>query len=477
MDVEEIPTTGGRGTAPSSAGHDPARDDPARDDPASDDPASDDPASDDPASDDPARETPDGGGAPSTETCSLVGDTVILRGLVVDDPTVAAVLARLPTERWADTARRMLAIGARAMVETSVGVDLAAVDERVRRTIEQATNTAEATVRRIVADAERAVQTSLDPDTRTSVMARAIAELTAVGRAIDDTIDPDRTDSHLARTLATVAEMLGPGGPLEARLAAALDPTVDGSGLAVIRSEVDRRFSEIRDLLSEQRGRREEAQNGTRKGFEFEDSLEERLRLLARPLGAVVTRTSTTTGAVGDDLAGDFVLTLSDGTVVAIEAKNTGRIGLDGAGGILVELDRAMANRDAAFGICVSALDAFPAEVGPFGVYGNRILVVDDGDGALLEVAVRWVALMAGMSGRTGNRVDVDSIRSTADRIRRMAQTFSTHRRTLTDSIDSINRVRDGLDGMRRDLLAHLDDLEFELDRTPQFPLQVVAGR
>ena len=406
----------------------------------------------------------------------MLGDAVVLDGLRVDDPTVAAVLARLPAERRAEAVCRMLEIGARAMVETSVGVDLAAVDERVRRTIEHATEAAKATVLRIVSDAERAVQTSLDPDTRTSVMARAIAELAEVGRSIDSSVDPDRADSHLARTLGTIAEMLGPGGLLEARLVAALDPTLDGSGLAVLRSEVDRRFSEIRDLLSEQRGRRQEAQNGTRKGFDFEDVLDERLRELARPFGAVVSRTSATVGAVGDDLAGDFVLTLADGTAVVIEAKNTGRIGLDGASGILAELDRAMANRSAGFGICVSAVEAFPAEVGPFAVYGNRILVVDDGDGALLEVAVRWVALMAGMGGSAGDQVDIDSIRTTADRIRRMAQTFSTHRRTLTDSIDSINRVRDGLDGMRRDLLAHLDDLEFEVDRKRPKPLQVVAG-
>jgi len=392
---------------------------------------------------------------------------VRLDGLVIEDPTVVAVLSRLGESERTDAVTRMVGIGARAMVETAIGVDLAAVDERVLHTIEKATAAAEHKVRTIVGDAELAMRASLDPDTRTSAMARAITEFESVRTSIVDTIDPTRSDSHVSVLLRAITALLGPGGELESRLSAALDPASEDSGLAALRRDVERHFTELRESIAERRGRRAEAEVGTRKGFDFEDVVEDRLRAIARPAGAVVERTSDRSGCVGDDLVGDFVVTLQSGASIVVEAKTSGRVGLNGPGGILAELDRAMANRGAAMAICVSATDAFPAEVGVFGVYGNRILAVDDGEGSMLEVAFRWAGLLAAASEKSDVAVDLDALTALSDRIRRMAQTFSNHRRALTDSIASIDKVRDGLEEMRRDLLAHIDEMDFELEGRP----------
>ncbi len=392
------------------------------------------------------------------------------------DPAVTGVLSRLDASERVDAVERMLGIGARALLETAVGIDLAAVDERVARSIERATAAAEETVRSIVAEAETAMRASLDPDTRTSALARAIAEFEAVRTSIVTAVDPGRSDSHLGVLLGAITSLLGPGGALETRLQDALDPSGDGSALGLLHREIERQFVGLRELLAEQRGRRDEAQNGTRKGFVFEDTIEERLRLLARPLGAIVERTADQAGDIGDDLVGDFVVTLSNGSLVVVEAKNTGRVGLNGSGGILTELDRALANRGAAVAICVSAGEAFPSEVGAFGVYGNRILVVDDGEGTMLEVALRWANQLATAAERESGSVDVEQLAALADRVRRMAQLFSTHRRSLTDAIDTIDKVRGGLDDMRRELLAHVDEIDFELERGPGAALRVVGS-
>lgn len=407
----------------------------------------------------------------------LSDDAVRLDAFEIEDATVRAVLARVPADARAETVRRMLGIGARSILETSVGVDLAAIDERVLLAIEQSTQAAEVTVRELMSEAERSIRSNLDPDTRTSVMARALSEFTGVQASIASAVDPARADSHVAGLLRSLTDMLGPGGELESRLRAAFDPATEDSGLASFRRDVDQRFTELRELLAEQRGRRDEAAIGTRKGFKFEDIVEERLRLLARSRGAVVTRTSNLPGSISECLVGDFVLTLENGTTIVIEAKNAARVGLDGAGGILTELDRAMSNRGASIAICVSATDAFPTEVGTFGVYGNRVLVVDDGEGSMLEVAVRWAALLTSQAERSGGHIDVDSLREQTDRLRRLTRTFSTHRRALTDSIEAIGRVRDGYDELRRDVLLHIDEIEFELDRSPARGLRAVSGQ
>ncbi|MEX2423918.1 MAG: hypothetical protein WD990_08065, partial [Acidimicrobiia bacterium] len=238
-------------------------------------------------------------------TVDLSDDAVRLDAFEIEDATVRAVLARVPADARAETVRRMLGIGARSILETSVGVDLAAIDERVLLAIEQSTQAAEVTVRELMSEAERSIRSNLDPDTRTSVMARALSEFTGVQASIASAVDPARADSHVAGLLRSLTDMLGPGGELESRLRAAFDPATEDSGLASFRRDVDQRFTELRELLAEQRGRRDEAAIGTRKGFKFEDIVEERLRLLARSRGAVVTRTSNLPGSISECLVGD----------------------------------------------------------------------------------------------------------------------------------------------------------------------------
>jgi hypothetical protein len=184
-------------------------------------------------------------------------------------------------------------------------------------------------------------------------------------------------------------------------------------------------------------------------------------------LGALVERTSTLGGSLaGDAIVGDFVVEFPEGERIVVEAKNTRSLSLTGRDGILAQLDRAIDNRDARMAVCVSATDAFPAEVGVFGVYGNRILVVDDGDGTMLGVALRWGRLFSA-AART-NRPDIDlvAIDERLDRIRMLAQRFSTNRRALTDIAGSVEKVRDGLDEMRRELLEFVDDATSEVRRS-----------
>src|SRR5665811_1170997 len=203
-------------------------------------------------------------------------------------------------------------------------------------------------------------------------------------------VDPERANSHTGRLLKEMQILLGPGGALEERLDAALDPTDASSGLARVTELLDRRFTEIREMLALERGHSQEAERGTMKGFEFEEVVEESLRVAARQMGAMVERTSNESGDL-DRIVGDYVVELASGARIVVEAKNKRALALKGEKGILAELDLAMANRHAGVAICVSKHpDAFPKEVGPINVYGRRILVCDDGEGTLLWVALRW---------------------------------------------------------------------------------------
>ena len=162
-----------------------------------------------------------------------------------------------------------------------------------------------------------------------------------------------------------------------------------------------------------------------------------------------------------------FDYRLSDGDRIAVEAKNQAQLNLTGRDGILAELDRAMANREAAVAVCISGRDAFPGEVGTFGVYGDRILAVDDGDGTMTAVALRWaLASMARRRNDPGATVDVAALGEHLDRIRTLADRFRTTRRSLTDIGKSVDSVRDALAAMRTDLLDLVDEMQRTVSAT-----------
>jgi hypothetical protein len=247
-----------------------------------------------------------------------------------------------------------------------------------------------------------------------------------------------------------------------------LDPDADGSVLARLSKSIDERFGEMRDLLMQERGKQIEADRGTRKGFEYEDAVEQALRETVRSSGCVVERTARVKGDLGaETLVGDFVVGLASGRRIVIEAKNAARINLTGKDGILEELDRAMANRSADFAICVSAQDAFPKEVGPLGVYGERILIIDEGDGTMLAVALRLAEMMLEQSSaRRATDIDRGFLHDRMQRLRQLAQLFTNNRRSLTDIKTSVENVHGSLEQIRSELLFLVDEISHEVDRS-----------
>jgi hypothetical protein len=411
---------------------------------------------------------------PSQGLIEVDSDTVTLGRISATDSVLADLVRRCPEDERGQLIERVLAVGARGLFTMGIGVDLAEVDSRVHRTVERVTEEASLRAQAILEEAGRLMTASLDPEQRSSLVARAVSDFSAWRDSFLAQVDPDTAHSHTGRMLEHLNGLVGPGGTFERRLAEALDPTADGSGLGKVSELIERRFGELREMMAQDRGRRQEAERGTAKGFDFEDAVELRLRELARPLGAMVERTSTMSGSLaGDAIVGDFVVELADGGRIVVEAKNAKSLSLTGREGILSQLDRAIDNRDARLGICVSATEAFPAEVGIFGVYGNRVLVVDDGDGTMLEVAMRWAQLAASPSRSERPDVDLVAVEERLDRVRMLAQRFSTSRRALTEIAGSVDKVRDGLDEMRRELIELVDDASSEIRRGQQ-PTSVV---
>lgn len=405
------------------------------------------------------------------------GARVTISGLVVEDPALAGLLSACPPDGRIGLVARTLEVGARNLLTAGIGIDVDAIDSRIRRITEEA----ERRVADLIEQGRTAFAASFDPERRSSLVSRAMADFTQWRDEVLAGLDPGRADSPTGSFLHRLAALLGPDGALEQRIGDLLDPDADGSGLARLAATMEERLDELRALLLVERGRTEgraeEALRGTAQGFAFEDQVEHWLRAEAAALGGcVVERTGDRPGELHNAKVGDFVITLADGLRIVVEAKHQAVVGLTGSDGVLGELDRAMANRAAAAAVCVSGRRAFPAEVGGFGAYGRRVLVVDEGDGTMLAVALRWAAAAArAAAGGTNDVVDPADLLERVERIRELGARISTAQRQLTGVRDSVAGVKDLLSALRSDLLDLAEDLHRRLAGTDRRDREIPA--
>ncbi len=395
---------------------------------------------------------------------------VRIEQMTVRDPLLCSVLRNQPQERWVELVERALSVGARGLMTMGLGIDLAEVDDRVRRSVAEGTADARRQLEKILERAVAELSGSFDPEHRTSATARAITEFGLVRDGLLEAIDPGHRDSLTSKFLGELDELLGPGGKLEGVLERSLDPSADGSGFATMAATFDEKLTELRDLVLRKQGAEVEAERGTRKGFDFEEVIEGRLRMMGRSMGGcVIEHTGRTTGELGaGSIVGDVVMTLPNTRKLVIEVKNTNKLTLHGPKGILRELDDALVNRGADAAVCVSAIDAYPGEVGVFGIYGNRVLVVDDGEGTLLEAAVRVAALLAERNAAsTRDAFDAEALARRLSTIRELAGNLGSSRRQLTEVSKSVDTVSVNLGTLRSTILALVDEAAADLARSP----------
>jgi hypothetical protein len=392
----------------------------------------------------------------------LAEGTVYIDGLSIRDAVLADLVSRQTDPQAVEALlERVLVTGARGIASMGVGLDLAELDGRVAKSVATALIDFEKTI----ASGVGHLAEQLDPDQRSSLVARALSELTGIQSAFLAGVDPSRTDSHAGELLARLREVVGPGGPVAQRLEEALDPTAPNSSLAAGFASIRAEITALRDHVSLQKGRAQEAVRGTAKGVDFEILVDEALRNAARPLGAIVEHTGRAAGHLGTAVVGDYLITLGNGCRIAVEVKNQRAIGLTGKQGILEELDRAVANRQANAAMCISAEDAYPQEVGPFGVFGNRVLVVDDGEGTMIWTGLRWLA--ATLTAQPGaETIDLAAVHDRLQRLRSICQKFSSQRSALTEINKSVGRVSEGLGEMRDEVLVLVDDLTRQIRLT-----------
>lgn len=224
---------------------------------------------------------------------------------------------------------------------------------------------------------------------------------------VDRILDPDGEFTHLLN------EHFGKGGTVEEML----DPDTENTPLNKLLAKLHAEISEIKKDIAMQKGYSEAAKKGTQKGTEFQQRCISHICSVAEPYSDAVEPTGDTTGDLSTSKKGDSVVTIG-GTEkrFVLEMKHyTTSLSLPG---IRRELNEAMENRRADYGVLVSRnRDALPKEAGWFNEYeGNKLVcAVSDTDDDeenmwVLTTAYRWARLRMMSDTDKSLGVDPDAI-------------------------------------------------------------------
>ena len=405
---------------------------------------------------------------PLHPTVRLEGDRIVIDGLSISDPALAAFLGERQAAEREAIAERALRIGLLALQDVGVTVNVDAVRtefERMMRQAEQVNERAatalEQTLRANFADGDGRLPRTLE---------RFLGDRGALRSMVDELFDEKKRDSAIGR-IGTMLERYFDGDA--SKLAHLLDPTRLNSPMHQFRQEIAAGFKGIEERLvaieAAAAARGAERARSAAKGIDFEDLLDGMLGDIARGSGDMVDRTTLEAGTLMRSKKGDFVLTV-DPTVargcdlrVVIEAKDRPMSTRQ----MREELRESRENRGAAVAVAVFTPTHAPKGIAPFTIAGGDVYCVIDPDSpepATLEAAIRLARLLALASlAERDVTVDAAAIATALTAVRQQLELVRQLKSQLTSIGNTTRAVATGLDEMRAAILARVTEAEAEI--------------
>ncbi|WP_299262115.1 hypothetical protein [Halorientalis sp.] len=288
-------------------------------------------------------------------------------------------------------------------------------------------------------------------------------------------------------------EYVGENGTLEERIEAAFDddgPFVerldkelgeDGERIQAALSDedgplhtVEQRLKDeiesVRDKLVEQETEEAVRSRTYLKGGDFEDSVEQILNDIVRQTPNNVEFTGNTTGKIGRDV-GDFVATIAETNQrLVIEAKTESY----STQSIKDEVQEAMQNRDAAYGLFVTdSLENLPrTKTGWFHEFPDQNTVVvalsetneDDIESGYLRIAFHWARMRAIQAyAEVDSGFDPETLQVELNEIEEDIGRFQQIRGECKEIQKSQDRIRGTLSEIQESITSRLATIEAEL--------------
>lgn len=402
---------------------------------------------------------------------AVTDGTLTIHSLDVKDDTTVAYIRQLQPEAQAAGVVNCLQLGSRALTFTGDQTGAALLADSLKNS----TESTRALLSQVSTTAEQSVAKSAEALEK--FVAQQLADL---GKELDKKLDPSNTASIIGKLRSS---LLDDYGKVTAKVREDLDLANPLSPLSALRSELDKNEERRYDALAKQLGAllqelaakaaaKAERSKSTRKGIDFETATDEFLMAESRPRKDLVRHTASEYG-LDQNMVGDFVIDINPGEAqgvrVVVETKN----GHKGTTELSRELDKAMKNRGAAFGIAVvTDENAITQAIYPYGddklIVRVPALLDDDGwDFTALSVALegaRWKAIMGRM---TAGSLDINRIKSDITDAFAIANRFAEVKKRITAGKSHLDAIAEYLDDIKRnlvDVLHRIDDTVSEAE-------------
>jgi len=409
-----------------------------------------------------------------TRVHALVG-RLIVENVVVDDPVAAHLVGRA-IEAGDDPARVVadaIEIGARVLDREQAGSSV----EVLRADLEKASREVEerlgATSEQVVTELRTRLEEAFGPEQGhvTRVLARHFGadSSTAVQHQVKSAVGELLNESRerLFRQFSS-AEESNPLAAFQRHAVAAIRQSSDQQH-AHLR-EMNQRIGALQLEIAKLQAEREKAlevaaehDRSTAKGRPYEEAVFEAIDAIAGGAGDNCDAVGDLPGVGGRK--GD-VLVAIDGCSgsargrIVFEAKNS-RVAKKVA---LAELDEAMAQRDAAYGVwVVPSEEQLPARTQPLReVNGDKLFVVyDPEEGRLgLQVAYALARARVLMARGDADGLDASAVRAEVERALGALEEGRRIRQQLTHAANGVEAAREILEAMERRVKAHLASVD-----------------
>ena len=225
----------------------------------------------------------------------------------------------------------------------------------------------------------------------------------------DKMLDPSVNSSHFGRLIMLLKNYFEKGGKIEN----VLDPMNEYAPIGKLRREILRELRELRDTLTAKSAKEAVVEKTPLKGYKFEDVCEEVLEeYVHRNIGDELHKTTKTCGVINGSFAGDFVVFLqgTPNNKIVFETKDWDTITQPQ---IIDNLERAMKNRDAKYGIfVVKYKETLPKKIGLFNEFRGNMLVCALGSKGtdyffpeMLIIAFQWAKLRIKKETRIDDKI------------------------------------------------------------------------
>ncbi len=271
----------------------------------------------------------------------------------------------------------------------------------------------------------------------------------------------------------SVNGILGPEGGI---LKEVFDPNNQKSPLYVLKTEFSNAIGKLRTDLGIKEAVKEEQERGTRKGLLFQDETFLALSEIVKHIPTDSLRKVTTEpGNVINSKIGDYISNIeNNGARLVIEAKESRYT----VGKIEREMDEAMRNRNASYGIFLSKyVEDLDDSIGYFNEYHNgKYLIVavsskneDVINETLLEIAYKWGrlrALQMIQSKKETKQIDItDKLNEIRGIITGVSSGFRQIKTYTSNIEDTVGHIRNEVSKIQNEVVEKLNEIQLEINK------------